>query len=375
MSTLTDVSPSNPPGSAPEGSTGTFVQTQLLSASAAPRASSPIKVCVVGMGAIGGLFAAGLGRLADGTVQLSALARGANLNALQQHGLSVSEPGGARQVLLRADQDPAALGVQDLVIVAVKGPALAAVAPAVRALMDERTQVLVAMNGVPWWFFEGLGGECEGLTLRSVDPEGHIAASIPTRQVIGAVVHASARSPGPGVVQPMAGNGLIIGRPAGLPDAVTHHVGCLLGDAGWQVTVSDRIQRDIWFKLWGNMTMNPVSALTRASADRVLDDPLVRAFCSAVMLEAQAIGARIGLPIAQSPDDRHAVTRKLGAFKTSMLQDVEAGRPLEIDALVSVVREIGQHLGLATPNLDALLGLSRLMGQSLWLYPETPPVA
>jgi len=246
------------------------------------------------------------------------------------------------------------------------------VAPAVRAMTGEHTQVLVAMNGVPWWFFQGLGGLCQGLALRSVDPNGQIAAAIPTDQVIGAVVHASATCPEPGVVQPKAGRGLIIGRPAGAPDDVVRDLAILLNDGAWDVTVSERIQRDIWFKLWGNMTMNPVSALTRATADRVLDDPLVRAFCSAVMTEAQAIGARIGLPIEQSPDDRHAVTRKLGAFKTSMLQDVEAGRPLEIDALVSVVREIGQHLGLATPNIDALLGLSRLMGQSLGLYPNAP---
>jgi len=139
------------------------------------------------------------------------------------------------------------------------------------------------------------------------------------------------------------------------------------------VTVSDRIQRDIWFKLWGNMTMNPVSALTGAPCDRILDDPLVRGFISAVMREAQQIGAGIGIPIDQAPEERHAVTRKLGSFKTSMLQDLLAGRPLEIDALVGAVHEIGQHLGLATPNIDALLGLVRLMASERGLY--TPPVA
>jgi len=340
--------------------------------STGPASTSPRKVGIVGMGAIGGLFAAGLGRLPVGSVQISALARGATLAALRQHGLRVEEPGGRRGVALRAEPDAAALGIQDLVIVAVKAPALADVAPAVRAMTGEHTQVLVAMNGVPWWFFQGLGGPCQGLALRSVDPDGQIAAAIPTDQVIGAVVHASATCPEPGVVQPKAGRGLIMGRPAGAPDDIVRDLANLLNDGAWDVTVSERIQRDIWFKLWGNMTMNPVSALTRATADRVLDDPLVRAFCSAVMTEAQAIGAGIGLPIDQSPDDRHAITRKLGAFKTSMLQDVEAGRALEIDALVSVVREIGQHLGLATPNIDALLGLSRLMGQSLGLYPNAP---
>ena len=144
----------------------------------------------------------------------------------------------------------------------------------------------------------------------------------------------------------------------------------LLGAAGFGVTVSERIQRDIWFKLWGNMTINPISAITGAPCDRILDDPLVRGYVSAIMLEAKAIGARIGIPIDQSPEDRHAVTRKLGSFKTSMLQDVEAGRPIELDALVGAVREIGQHLGEATPNMDALMGLTRLMGQMRGLYPE-----
>ena len=135
----------------------------------------------------------------------------------------------------------------------------------------------------------------------------------------------------------------------------------LLSNAGFAVTLSERIQREVWFKLWGNMTMNPISALTGATCDRILDDPLVRDFCSAVMLEAQAIGAAFGIPIEQRPEERHAVTRKLGAFKTSMLQDVEAGRPLEIDALLGAVREIGSHVGIATPNVDALFGLVRLM--------------
>jgi 2-dehydropantoate 2-reductase len=162
---------------------------------------------------------------------------------------------------------------------------------------------------------------------------------------------------------------LIIGRPDGVHDSRLQAWAALLSDAGFAVTLSDRIQRDAWFKLWGNMTMNPVSALTGAPSDRILDDPLVRAFNSAVMCEAQAIGAAIGIPIAEDPEARHAVTRKLGRFKTSMLQDCEAGRPLELDALVGAVREIGAHLGLATPNMDALFGLARLMAQQRGLYP------
>jgi len=148
-------------------------------------------------------------------------------------------------------------------------------------------------------------------------------------------------------------------------------VATLLSNAGFAVTLSERIQREVWFKLWGNMTMNPISALTGATCDRILDDPLVRAFCSAVMLEAQAIGAAFGIPIDQRPEERHAVTRKLGAFKTSMLQDAEAGRPLEIDALLGAVREIGSHVGIATPNVDALFGLVRLMAATRPRQPAT----
>ncbi len=325
-----------------------------------------MKVCVVGAGAVGGVFAAVLG----GRVELSTLARGATLEALQARGWQVIDAdGSARSVTVRASGDAAALGPQELVIVAVKGPALPAVAGAVQALCGPDSAVLVAMNGVPWWFFDGLGGALDGYRLTSVDPQGVVARAMPTSAVIGAVVHWSSVSPAPGVVKRVGGNGLIIGTPAGGTHARLERAASLLGDAGLAVTVSERIQRDIWFKLWGNMTMNPLSALTGATCDRILDDPLARAFCSAVMIEARAIGAAIGIPIDQEPEQRHAVTRRLGAFKTSMLQDLEAGRALEIDALVGAVREIGQRLRLATPNIDALLGLVRLLAQTRGLYP------
>jgi len=151
-----------------------------------------------------------------------------------------------------------------------------------------------------------------------------------------------------------------------------HHLAELLAHAGFEARVSADIRQDIWYKLWGNMTMNPVSAITGASIDRVMADPLVLEFCSAAMREAAAIGARIGCTIAQSPDDRHAVTRKLGSFKSSMQQDVEAGRAIELDAIVAVVREMAQRLDIATPNIDALLGLTRLFGRVRGLYPDAP---
>jgi 2-dehydropantoate 2-reductase len=327
-----------------------------------------VRVAVVGAGAIGGVLAGKLVMLSS--VRLSVLARGATLQALQRDGLQVSDADGSRAIRIRASGDAAELGPQDLVIVAVKAPALAGVAQQVRSLLAPQGLALIAMNGLPWWFFNGLGGACDGLALHSVDPEGHIAAAIPGEQVIGSVVHMSCASTAPGQVQHRGGNGLIIGEPRGGSSARVKGITQMFRDAGLDACISERIQQDIWFKLWGNMTMNPVSALTGATCDRILADPLTRSFISAVMLEAQAVGTAIGCPIEQTPEDRHAVTAKLGAFKTSMLQDVEAGRAIELDALLGSVREVAQHLGLHTPHTDALLGLTRLMAQTHGLYPN-----
>jgi 2-dehydropantoate 2-reductase len=333
---------------------------------------SVMKIAVVGLGAVGGAFAGLLGRLPpSNNIQLSAIARGKALIALQTQGLVWADASGqSHQVALTASDDAADLGPQDVVIVSVKGPSLAGVALIVQKLLAPHTVVLVAMNGVPWWFFDGLGGACDGLKLPVLDPQGVIAKCIPTSQVLGCVVHFSAQSPSAGVVQNMKGNQLIIGEPAGGVSARAQALADCLNAAGFEVKVSPRIQQDIWFKLWGNMTMNPVSALTGAPCDQILDDDLVRSFCSAVMLEAQAIGARIGCDIAQAPEDRHAVTRKLGSFKTSMLQDVEHDRQIELDTLLGAVRAMGQHLQLPTPSMDALYGLTRLMARTRGFYPK-----
>ena len=330
--------------------------------------SVPVRVAIVGAGAIGGVLASRLAALPS--VRLSVLARGATLQALQHDGLRLTDADGSRIITVRASDDASDLGPQDLVIVAVKGPALAAVAPKVQSLLATDGLALIAMNGLPWWFFNGLGGACDGLALQSVDPDGSIAAAIPGQQVIGSVVHMSCTTTAPGQVQHLSGNGLIIGEPRGGKSPRVEALSRLLGEAGFAVTVSERIQYDIWYKLWGNMTMNPVSALTGASCDRILADPLTRSFVSAVMLEAQAVGAHFGCAIDQSPEDRHTVTARLGAFKTSMLQDVEAGRAIELDALLGSVREVAQHLGLPTPHTDALLGLTRLMARTKGLYPN-----
>lgn len=326
-------------------------------------------ICVVGAGAIGGWIGAGLAR-AGCTVSM--LARGPTLTALQRDGLQL-QSGHANAVQtethrVHASVDAIELGPQDLVVIAVKAPAMRAVALQLAPLLGPRTVVLTAMNGVPWWFLQGFGGNLQGRQLAAVDPGGSIAAAIEAPRIVGSVVHASCSVSAPGVVRHGFGNKLIVGEPSGERTTRVLALVGLLQSAGFEVPLSDRIQSDIWFKLWGNMTMNPVSAITGATSSQVLDDDLVRRFCTRVMGEAKEIGARLGIVIDQEPDDRHAVTRKLGSFKTSMLQDVEAGKPVELDALVGAVRELGELSQVPTPYTDALLGLARLHAQVRGLY-------
>jgi 2-dehydropantoate 2-reductase len=349
-------------------------------------------VAIYGAGAIGGWLGV---RLAQAGCEVSVVARGATLDTLQLHGLRlessvvqgqqqppvraepVEAPASAlptasrtdvNSVAVRSSARPADLGVQDLVIVAVKAPAMADVARAIGPLIGPDTIVLTAMNGVPWWFFEGFGGQYAGTRLKAVDPDGVIARAIPAHHIVGCVVHASCSLNSPGFVKQHFGNKLIVGEPSGQKTERVLALVALLARAGFEAVLSDQIQKDVWYKLWGNMTVNPISALTGATTDLIMDDELVRGFISAVMLEAREIGERVGIPIAQQPEDRHQVTRKLGAFKTSMLQDVEAGKPVELDALVTVVRELGQLTRVPTPFTDALLGLARLQARVRGLY-------
>jgi 2-dehydropantoate 2-reductase len=242
------------------------------------------------------------------------------------------------------------------------------VAKAIGPLIGPETIVLTAMNGVPWWFFEGFGGSYAGTRLKAVDPDGSIARAIPVRHIVGCVVHASCSVEQPGLVVRHFGNKLIIGEPSGEDSARVRALAELLTRAGFEIEVSPRIQKDTWYKLWGNMSTNPVSAITGATTDKILEDDLVREFTTRVMLEARDIGARIGVPIEQMPEDRHQITRKLGAFRTSMLQDVEAGKSVELDAIVTVVKELGGLTGVPTPFTDALLGLARLHARVHGLY-------
>jgi 2-dehydropantoate 2-reductase len=326
-----------------------------------------MKVAIYGAGAIGGWMGV---KLAQAGHDVSVVARGATLAALQEQGLRLIEGGTTQAVQVKASASPVELGTQDLVVVAVKGPAMASVAEQIAPLLNAQTLVLTAMNGVPWWFCDGLGQDFAGKRLKSIDPDGTIAAAIPTTQTIGCVVHASCLVEAPGVIRHHQGNGLIIGEASGKASERVVALTATLAAAGFNVTTSEQIQRDVWYKLWGNMTMNPISAITGATTDRILNDELARNFVTSIMQEAKEIGARFGIPIEQQPEDRHAVTLKLGAMKTSMLQDVQAGKAVELDALVAAVRELGQLTGVPTPYTDALLGLARLHASTLGLYPE-----
>ena len=326
-----------------------------------------MKVCIIGAGAIGGFLGTRLA--AFGGAEVSVLARGPTLEALKKHGMRLNQGGELIQAPVTASDNTEDFGPQDLVIIAVKGPVLTAVANQVPPLLGPDTVVMPAMNGVPWWFGYGVE-ELHDTPLRCVDPGGVIANAIPYSSVVGVVIHAAASRGEPGVTEHKMGQGLIVGEPDGGKSARVQRIEGLLSKSGFDVMHSEHVRKDIWYKLWGNMTANPVSALTGATMDRLLADNLVRDFCSNAMREAATIGAYIGCSICQDPEDRHEVTAKLGAFKTSMLQDAEQGLPIELDAIVGAVREVGQILGVHTPPIDALYGITRLYGRCHGLYPE-----
>jgi 2-dehydropantoate 2-reductase len=324
-----------------------------------------MKIAIYGAGAIGGWIGS---RLALAGESVSVVARGATLESLRKSGLRLVTSEGTFTTRVHAVADPDSAGPQDLVVIAVKAPAMQEVARGIAPLIGPETVVLTAMNGVPWWFFESFGGALTGTRLNSVDPGGAIADAIPSKQVVGCVVHASCSVDTPGVVREHFGKKLIVGEPSGERTPRIRELVTLLERAGFEAVLSERIQKDTWYKLWGNMTINPVSAITGATIDRIVGDREVREFISRVMREARDIGERMGLPIAEEPEDRLQLLKALGAFKSSMLQDVDAGRPVELDALVTVVCELGQLTGVPTPCTNGLLGLARLHAQVHGLY-------
>jgi 2-dehydropantoate 2-reductase len=322
------------------------------------------KVCIYGAGAIGGWIGV---KLAQAGCDVSVVARGATLQALQQGGLRLQPQGGeAISAKVRASANPADFGVQDLVIVAVKAPAMAKVAKAIAPLLGPQTVVLTAMNGVPWWFFLNAKGALAGHQLNAIDPDGSIGQAIPTRRVIGCVLYIAASVDEPGIIRHSSGRQPFVGEPDNRLTPRLARLADWLRRAGLDCRESPNIQRDIWFKLWGNLSVNPISLLTTATADRIIDDPLARWLCVSMMEEAGRIGAAIGIPVSSSIEKIETI-RALGAFKMSMLQDVEHGKPVEIDALLTVTHDIGQLVGVPTPFIDSVLGLARLRANRLGL--------
>ena len=323
------------------------------------------KICIVGAGAVGGLLAA---RLAQAGATVSVLARGAHLERIAADGLTLIEGESRSVARLAASDDAGALGRHDVVVIALKAQGLVAAAPSLRPLVGPDTIVVPMMNGVPWWFFSGFGGRMAGTVLQTVDPGGVISSVLPPAQVVGAVVHLSSSVAGPGTIRRGRGNLLLLGEPAANDTPRLRTVTALFAAAGFEARPTPEIQREVWLKLWGNMNMNPISALTGSTADLIMDDPLTADLVRRMMEEAAEVSQALGITMNMTIDQRFDVTRELGVFKTSMLQDLEAGRGLEIDAILAAPIEIGDRLGIAMPYSNAVLGLVRQHAKNAGLY-------
>jgi 2-dehydropantoate 2-reductase len=326
------------------------------------------RICVAGAGAVGGLIAA---RLAAAGEYVSVLARGSHLQAIRAEGLLLEEGDTRTVAKIAASDDAASLGKQDILIVALKAHSLRESAAALAPFVGPDTLIVPAMNGVPGWFFHGFGGKLAGTRLESVDPGGAIARALPPDQVLGAVVHLSSASTAPGVIRRAKGNLLLVGELSRKETPRLSKVLEMLAHAGFDARATQEIQREVWLKLWGNMNMNPISALTGSTADVMLDDPLTVALVREMKNEAAAVGSGLGIDMGMSADERIAVTRKLGAFKTSMLQDFEAGRTPEIDAILAAPCEIGDRLVIPMPFSKVVLGLIRQRAANAGIYSPT----
>ena len=315
------------------------------------------RCAIVGAGAIGAWLADALDR-AGWDVAL--VARGATLAALRADGLCVEQGGVSRRSRPRAGT-PAELGVQDVVFLTVKAQTLPGLAARLAPLFDERTVAISGTNGIPWWFFRDFVGPLNNETLQSVDPGAAIAQAMPRDRVLGSVVHASVTVTAPGRVRVVGADRLLLGEPDGAATPRVQHVAAALRAGGIMAKVSERIRQEIWAKLWGNMNMNPLSALTRSGTATMLADPDVHDLCLKMMQEMELCGERLGLASGVTALDRIAVTRRLGNFRTSMLADCEAGRELEYAPQLGAVVEIADRLGIPTPHCRAVLGLIRLL--------------
>jgi 2-dehydropantoate 2-reductase len=323
-----------------------------------------MKIAVVGAGAIGGYLGA---KLALAGEDVTFIARNRNLAAINAGGFRLINEDGSEQhaSTVRAVQRMAEAGPQDAVLLTVKAHQVVDLLPELRDLFGPQTAVVSMINGVPWWYFHKLAGPYEGRQLDSVDPGGRIAQAIEPERVIGSVVYPAAELVAPGVVKVIEGNRFTLGEPDGTRSERIDALSQALMKAGFKAPVSKDIRGEIWVKLWGNLSFNPISALTHATLEDICRFPATRALAAAMMAEAQAVGEALGVQFKISLDKRIAGAEAVGAHKTSMLQDVEAGRALELEALVGAVIELGQITGVPTPTIRAIHAATALLGRTL----------
>jgi len=314
-------------------------------------------VAIVGAGAIGGWIADALDRTGW---PVSILARGATLAALREQGLRVERGGDSRTSRPRAGS-AAELGVHDYVFLTVKAQILPELAPSLADLIGPDTVVISGTNGIPWWFFHDFGGALANQSLQSVDPDQSQERAFPRQRILGSVVHASVRSVGPAQVQVVAADRLLLGEPSGEATGRLQEVATGLRSGGINAETSPRIRHEVWAKLWGNMNMNPLSALTRCGTGKMLGSEEVRELCVRMMEEMQRCAQHLNLQMSMTAAERIAVTQRLGDFKTSLPADLDAGRPLELDPQLGAVVEIAQRLGVSAPFMRSILGLTRLI--------------
>ncbi|MDB5643096.1 MAG: panE [Hyphomicrobiales bacterium] len=321
-----------------------------------------MRICIVGAGAIGGMLAV---RLADSGSNVSVVARGAQLAAIRERGLTLIEADDSRRhAFLNADRNIAALGPQDVIILAVKAHQLADACAGVADALAPEGVIVTAQNGVPWWYFEKLAGPWAGRRVESVDPHGRIAAALPIDRVMGAVVYPAAEIEAPGVIRHIEGLRFSIGELDGVASARATRVSDALRTAGFKAPVISDIRSEIWTKLWGNLAFNPISALTRATLAQICANPDTRELAANMMREAQAVAEKLGVRFRIPLEKRLQGAAEVGEHKTSMLQDLEAGREMEVGALVAAVAEIGRWTDTPTPHIDSVLACVRLLGQA-----------
>jgi 2-dehydropantoate 2-reductase len=313
-----------------------------------------MKVCIYGAGAIGGYLGV---QLSQAGADVSLVARGAHLAAMRANGLKLLIDEEERVAHLRCTDDPAELGPQDYIFVSLKAHSVPGVVDRMEPLLGNDTSVVTAVNGVPYWYFYKHGGDLEGSTLETIDPGGRQWRALRPERGIGCIVYPATEVVEPGVIQHVYGDKFPIGEPSGERTERVERLSGLMEAAGLRAPVLDRIRDEMWLKLWGNLCFNPISALTHATLDVIASDEGTRAVAKAMMLEAQVIAERLGVRFRVDVERRINGAGAVGAHKTSMLQDLERGRAMEIDPLVTVVQELGRKVDIPTPTIDTVLAL------------------